>query len=34
MLDELGMGLAIEGLGMTEFVPTGFAPLDDRIAGR
>ena len=34
MLDELGMGLGLEGLAMTEHFPGGFAPLDPRIAGR
>jgi enoyl-CoA hydratase/carnithine racemase len=33
MLDELGMGLALEGLAMTEFFPGGFAPLDPRMEG-
>jgi enoyl-CoA hydratase/carnithine racemase len=34
MLDEVGLGLALEGLGMTESLPTGFAPLDKRMEGR
>ncbi len=34
MLDELGMGLALEGLAMTEFFPGGFAPPDPRMDGR
>jgi enoyl-CoA hydratase/carnithine racemase len=33
MLDELGMGLALEGLGMTESFPGGYAPLDERMKG-
>jgi enoyl-CoA hydratase/carnithine racemase len=32
MLDEVGIGLALEGLGMTESLPTDFAPLDKRIS--
>jgi enoyl-CoA hydratase/carnithine racemase len=34
MLDELGMGLGLEGLAMTEHFPGGFAPRDPRIEGR
>lgn len=34
MLDELGLGLALEGLAMTEFFPGGFAALDARMEGR
>jgi enoyl-CoA hydratase/carnithine racemase len=34
MLDELGMGLALEGLAMTDFFPGGFAPRDPRMEGR
>jgi enoyl-CoA hydratase/carnithine racemase len=34
MLDEVGMGLALEGLGKAESFPTGLAQLDPRMVGR
>jgi enoyl-CoA hydratase/carnithine racemase len=34
MLDELPLGLALAGMGATEFFPGGFAPPDRRMEGR